>query len=160
MAGHETFRTISIEPRGHPSAHARSAGRDAVNAELHAELTRIFTDVGHDTEADVVVLTGRGRAFCAGGDIDWMQAAIDDPGLFEETGRQAKEIVFGQLDLPYGGCSSAFPFRCRRPRLPQTSGSSRAHSKQFSSMMTWSPGNGANVLDRYLTAAEGPAEAR
>jgi len=26
-------------------------------------------------------------------------AAIDDPALFEETGRQAKEIVFGQLDL-------------------------------------------------------------
>jgi enoyl-CoA hydratase len=72
---------------------------NAVNAKLHTELSRIFVDAKHDDEADIVVLTGAGRAFCAGGDIDWMQSSIDRPEDFEETAREAKEIVFSQLDL-------------------------------------------------------------
>src|SRR5438034_7757254 len=101
MKGYETDRTISVERRRRILVVTldRPDALNAVDAALHAELARIFVEVRHDAEADVVVLTGRGRAFCAGGDIDWMQAAIDDPALFEETGRQAKEIVFGQLDL-------------------------------------------------------------
>ncbi len=101
MKGYETYRTISVERRGRILVLTldRPDALNAVNAAFHAELARIFVEVRHDAEADVIVLTGRGRAFCAGGDIDWMQAAIDDPALFEETGRQAKEIVFGQLDL-------------------------------------------------------------
>jgi enoyl-CoA hydratase len=50
---------------------------NAVNAKLHAELARVFTGVQRDPESDVVVLTGAGRAFFAGGDVDWMQDAID-----------------------------------------------------------------------------------
>src|SRR6266702_4622560 len=97
MKGYETYRTISVERRGRILVLTldRPDALNAVDAALHAELARIFVEVRHDAEADVVVLTGRGRAFCAGGDIDWMQAAIDDPALFEETGRQAKEIVAG-----------------------------------------------------------------
>jgi enoyl-CoA hydratase len=101
MTGYESYRTISVERRGRVLVLTldRPDALNAVNAALHAELARVFTEVRHDAEADVVVLTGRGRAFCAGGDIGWMQAAIEDPALFEETGRQAKDIVFGQLDL-------------------------------------------------------------
>src|ERR1700693_6230681 len=101
MTGYETYRTISVERRGRILVLTldRPDALNAVNAALHGELARVFTEVKHDAEADVAVLPGRGRAFCAGGDIGWMQAAIDDPTLFEETGRQAKDIVFGQLDL-------------------------------------------------------------
>ena len=74
MTGYETYRTISIARRGRILVLTldRPDALNAVNAELHAELARIFTDVRHDAETDIVVLTGRGRAFCAGGDIDWM----------------------------------------------------------------------------------------
>lgn len=71
---------------------------NAVNAELHGELSRLFHDLQTD-EAEVIVLTGAGRAFCAGGDIDWMQQGIDDPASFERTAIEAKQIVFGLLDL-------------------------------------------------------------
>jgi len=113
MKGYETYRTISVERRGRILVLTldRPDALNAVNAAFHAELARIFVEVRHDAEADVIVLTGRGRAFCAGGDIDWMQAAIDDPALFEETGRQAKEIVFGQLDLDK-------PLICRSTATP------------------------------------------
>ena len=72
---------------------------NAVDAELHEELSRVFYDAGADDEADVVLLTGAGRAFCAGGDIVWMQAMIDDPRVFERTMREGKRIVYSLLDL-------------------------------------------------------------
>lgn len=71
---------------------------NAVNEELHEELSRVFYDLQTD-EAEVIVLTGAGRAFCAGGDIDWMQRGIDQPETFETTVVEAKKIIFGLLDL-------------------------------------------------------------
>lgn len=77
----------------------RPEQRNAVNARLHHELSRVFTDVQRDPDSDVVVLTGNGSAFCAGGDIDWMQLSVDEPDEFERTAREAKDIVYSQLDL-------------------------------------------------------------
>ena len=73
--------------------------KNAVNGQLHSELAQVFVDVQRDPDSDVVILKGSGSAFCAGGDIDWMQSAIDDPAEFERTAREAKDIVFSQLDL-------------------------------------------------------------
>ena len=72
---------------------------NAVNARLHHELSRVFTDVQRDADSDIVILTGNGTAFCAGGDIDWMQLSVDEPDEFEKTAREAKDIVYSQLDL-------------------------------------------------------------
>ena len=77
----------------------RPAQRNAVNARLHAELASVFTDAQRDADSDVVLLTGAGSAFCAGGDIAWMQQGVDDPAGFERTGREGKDILFSQLDL-------------------------------------------------------------
>ena len=77
----------------------RPEALNAVNAQLHTELSDIFYDVQTDSDADIIVLTGAGRAFCAGGDIKWMQDAIDQPESFERTAVEAKRIVYGQLDL-------------------------------------------------------------
>lgn len=56
---------------------------DALNAldfsTLHA-LEEAFVRAERDPEARVVVLTGRGRAFCAGGDIHQLLAEIEAPG--------------------------------------------------------------------------------
>ena len=72
---------------------------NAVDAQLHSELSHLFVDLNDDPGSDVIVLTGAGRAFCAGGDVDWMQQAIDDPAEFRQTGLEAKRIIFSQLDL-------------------------------------------------------------
>lgn len=94
------YRTIRIERRGrvlHLTLD-RAAALNAVDAVMHEELARVFADAGNDPASDVVVLTGAGRAFCAGGDIDWMQDAIDHPENFETTVAEAKRIVFSLLD--------------------------------------------------------------
>lgn len=71
---------------------------NATDAVLHTELARVFTDISNDPDSDIVVLTGAGRAFSAGGDVAWMQEAIDEPIRFEQTVREAKQIVFGLVD--------------------------------------------------------------
>lgn len=71
---------------------------NAVDATLHRELSHVFVDAALDPDSDVIVLTGAGRAFCAGGDVAWMQDAIDHPESFETTVSEAKAIIFTLLD--------------------------------------------------------------
>jgi enoyl-CoA hydratase len=72
---------------------------NAVNLKLHQELAEVFTVAATDTESDVIVLTGAGRAFSAGGDLDHILSNANNPDLFDEEVRLAKRIVFSMLDL-------------------------------------------------------------
>jgi enoyl-CoA hydratase len=66
---------------------------------MHEELSRIFYDIAIDHDAHIVVFTGAGRAFSAGGDFDWFQTMIDDRRAWERCRIEAKRIIFGLLDL-------------------------------------------------------------
>ncbi|MYM63917.1 enoyl-CoA hydratase/isomerase family protein [Pseudomaricurvus sp. HS19] len=72
---------------------------NAVNLKLHEELAEVFIAAAKDDESDVVVLTGAGRAFSAGGDLDHILSNANNPDLFDEEVRLAKRIVFSMLDL-------------------------------------------------------------
>ncbi len=66
-----------------PSAHVaevwlnRPDVRNAFNDEVIAELTAAFAQLARDAQVRVVVLSGRGKAFCAGADLNWMRAMAD-----------------------------------------------------------------------------------
>lgn len=98
--------TVTVAERVATVTLRRPEMMNAVGAEMHAELSRIFRDLAVDPSFDVVVLTGAGDAFCAGGDLAWMQAMIDDPALFPPLIAETKEIIFSALDL-------AKPLLCR-----------------------------------------------
>ncbi len=72
---------------------------NAVNKDMHDELGTIFYDAQLDDDADVIVLTGAGRAFSAGGDLAMMKRVAE--GSDEDMLRlvDAKRIVFSLLDL-------------------------------------------------------------
>ena len=72
---------------------------NAVNREMHEELADVFNFAARDTHSDVVVLTGAGRAFSAGGDLEHIARNAANPDLFDEEVRVAKRIVFAMLDL-------------------------------------------------------------
>ena len=74
--------------------------RNAVDATLHHELGRVFFEVNDDPDSDVVVLTGTGGRFCAGGEYGWFQEMIDRPDMWiRQVVPTAKRIVSGLLEL-------------------------------------------------------------
>ena len=72
---------------------------NAVDGRMHKELARVFLDAQDDDGSDLVILTGKGRAFCAGGDMDWFMMTIEDPREFRAIAPEAKRIVNSLLDL-------------------------------------------------------------
>jgi len=75
----------------------RPESLNAINAALHTEISQIFADIAQDREAEAVVLTGKGRAFCAGGDIKWFQEMTTQQldALFLE----ARKIIIDMLEV-------------------------------------------------------------
>lgn len=71
---------------------------NAMTAEMHEETSRVFYDLGMDHSIDIVIVTGEGRAFSAGGDIAGMREMYDKPEMFETSIMEAKKIIFGILD--------------------------------------------------------------
>ena len=71
---------------------------NAFNRVLEGEFVSFINFVTHDDATDVVVLDGKGKAFCAGGDVAFMQENIDRPERFNIT--IAKQLVFAMLDCP------------------------------------------------------------
>lgn len=55
----------------------RAERLNAINADLTRELRQAVLDANEDPEVRVIVLSGAGRAFCAGYDLDWGTKAED-----------------------------------------------------------------------------------
>lgn len=72
---------------------------NAVDGAMHHDLARVFFDAQDDPESDLVILTGAGRAFCAGGDTAWFKIQIEQPETFRAIGPEAKRIITSLLDL-------------------------------------------------------------
>lgn len=51
--------------------------RNAFNDDVICELTEVFNFCGEQADVRAVVLTGSGKAFCAGADLNWMRAMAD-----------------------------------------------------------------------------------
>lgn len=74
--------------------------KNAVNEQLHEELGEVFFDANRDVKSDVVILTGTGSRFCAGGDFTWFQEMIDRPELWtRDVLPTAKQIISGLIGL-------------------------------------------------------------
>jgi methylglutaconyl-CoA hydratase len=64
---------ISIAHRVAVVWMAREKVRNAFNETMIAELADTFTRLGADAGVRAIVLAGKGPAFCAGADLDWMR---------------------------------------------------------------------------------------
>jgi enoyl-CoA hydratase len=72
--------------------------RNAIKPEMDEALTRIFWDADADPEVRVIVLTGAGKSFCAGGDIAAMQAGVDDINNFVVGIKNGKRFMQAMID--------------------------------------------------------------
>lgn len=69
---------------------------NAVTPEMHTELAAIFADVRNDQEADVVIITGAGRAFCAGADLN---EPMDSVEVVDKIFTEARDILVNILEV-------------------------------------------------------------
>ena len=88
------FETITLDTDARGVATLtlnRPEKHNAMSAQMLADLTQAAADLGEDDAVRVVVLTGAGKSFCAGGDLGWMrdQADMDAATRSVEAGKLA-----------------------------------------------------------------------
>lgn len=98
------YETISIDTDARGVATlmlARPEKHNALSAKMIAELTDAANVLGKDEAVRVVVLTGEGKSFCAGGDLAWMQEqmAADRKTRFAEA-RKIATMLYALNTLP------------------------------------------------------------
>ncbi len=78
----------------------RPEALNAMNEAARSELPRIFPDLGQDDDVKVVILTGAGRAFSAGGDVKELSANAErgEPGARPRGGVRRTGTPGGMLE--------------------------------------------------------------
>ncbi len=96
----ETFETILTEEKDDVliCRFNRPDRRNAVDDRMHKELVRLFTAIAARDDLHVVILTGEGVAFCAGGDIAHMDDTFEHhdeahDGLFRDAANLFRAIL-------------------------------------------------------------------
>lgn len=98
------FETISVttDSRGVATLTLdRAEKHNAMSAQMIGELKQAASQLGQDEVVRVVVLTGSGKSFCAGGDLGWMrdQMSADPETRFIEA-RKLAEMLHALNTMP------------------------------------------------------------
>ena len=71
--GEYEFLNVAVADRIATITINRPDVLNATNSRLHWELSRVWKDIDEDPQTRVVVITGKGRALSAGGDLDMIE---------------------------------------------------------------------------------------
>lgn len=83
---------ITMDARGIATLMLNRADKhNAMSSQMLADLTHAARALGEDQAVRVVVLTGAGKSFCAGGDLGWMQEQMAADG--ETRAREAAKLA-------------------------------------------------------------------
>jgi len=95
MASYDQYENIQIDVTDGVATCTlnRPKAMNAVTRQMHKELESLFGQLSKDRDVRSIVLTGAGRAFCAGGDVKAMgDSDADDSdrpaGIFDSGARQ------------------------------------------------------------------------
>lgn len=72
---------------------------NAVNDDMSNDFETLFGDLARDEEIDAIILTGAGRAFCAGGDVKGMDARNAAARDFAMNPRDPGKLLNNILDV-------------------------------------------------------------
>jgi enoyl-CoA hydratase len=66
---------------------------NAADHAMHRSLSRVWLDIDDDPETSVVVVTGAGDVFSAGGDLEWLDSMVGDYPAMREGMREGGDLV-------------------------------------------------------------------
>ena len=72
--------------------------KNSVTLDQHSELARLWADVDADPDVRVVLVTGAGDSFSAGGDFAMVELMASDYGERIRGMREARDIVYGVIN--------------------------------------------------------------
>lgn len=72
---------------------------NATDTRMHWELAEVWKTIGADPATRVVLVTGAGKAFSAGGDISLLEGMAGDAEAVSRTLREAADIVYNMIHL-------------------------------------------------------------
>ena len=100
--GHPFRPQLTIEVRGgvHLVTLDRPDSLNGVDAAMHRALQGVWHYLGDDPTVRAIVITGRGRAFSSGGDLDHIVDLQRDRSLRRQDAEQARSIITSLVDCP------------------------------------------------------------
>ena len=135
----------------------------------HAELSRALRDIQLDDQIACAIVTGAGRAFCAGGDYSLVEASASNPQARLRTLDEARSMVLAHLDLEKpiiaaingvaAGAGAAFALLCDFTIAERSARIADAHvpiglAAGDGGVMTWPLAVGMAKAKRYLLTGD------
>jgi enoyl-CoA hydratase/carnithine racemase len=116
------YTQISVETDGGVAVVTldRPDRLNAFTVVMGRELARLFAELDADDAVRVVVVTGRGRAFCAGADLAAGEASFN-ANAPHRTGREDMGTI-GGVPRDTGGVTALAIARCRKPVIAAVNG--------------------------------------
>src|SRR2546427_10437618 len=105
MTDYSSYECIKVEKADKLATVTlnRPDSLNAVNPQLHHELERIWVDLAEDADVNAILLTGAGKAFCAGGDVKGMASRSSGGGegqrLFALNPAGGRRLVQNMLEV-------------------------------------------------------------
>jgi methylglutaconyl-CoA hydratase len=78
MPDYPEYKTVLLELKDHIATVIlnRPEVHNAFNDELINDLYDVFAHLNNDEDIRVIILTGNGKTFCAGADLNWMKSVV------------------------------------------------------------------------------------
>ena len=78
---HKNYKNLRFEMRDHGILMLTIDRQEKLNATdgpTHNGLSRVWLDIDDDPDVKVVIVTGAGDAFSAGGDLEWIESMVNN----------------------------------------------------------------------------------
>jgi enoyl-CoA hydratase len=76
-----------------------NAGRlNSADASMHPELAQIWRDIDADPNVSVAIITGAGKAFSGGGDLDLVKEMSEDFTVLTRVWKEARDLVYNIIN--------------------------------------------------------------
>jgi enoyl-CoA hydratase len=114
-SNYDRYRHVSLD-RPHPRVLRITMNRperlNAIDQPTHAELAEIWRDIDADPDTSAVIVTGAGRAFSAGGDLDMANDLAVDFAKRCQGWKEARDLVYNMIN-----CSKPIVSAIRGPAV-------------------------------------------